>query len=614
MDGENVSPVVGSRNVAPPNEEKREENQQEIEDSTVGCSKEEEEEYYREAEEPQQVPERPNLRQLDSDTETKQQQEFPKKVPQQFLKTLNKDKNYKRKGANKDRAEDAQIATQMPPALPKPEADSHKLSDPTVGQSSPHNLPQKVKQHPETIPTGVKAIPDMTQANNPKKLVDQGALEKIAADAQSYYEQYQKLLNTLKDNVNHLPSEQQANIKKVIEEQQQLQPIVGQKEPNIPNGQQEVLVKLDNVEPIHTRLNPKQMQEAAQKNLDKDELLSSAPHAYKQHPKKVVPLYGKKHHGYKSGIVGNPPTATEKSPTTFVDSKLLDMKTAMDDLKQLPPKQLEQVQAANPTADGEEVACSHEESEEYGILIQPPHHPHSAPYGGGDQDDGYERKGSKDSTLQSKQAAPPQELPKKSIPKPTESKKVLPEPALGEEQPLEDEQVGSKMDWMHEESTKMPTADHLMGKFVPDQHSAVIEHKYDLEKNPHKMYFLGDGVKLPVNMQKHDDGSVHVSVDLKKLCNCKDNNCTSEELEEMEKDPELRLVNERLAADIKKRSPGVEVARFAHKADASDEEGDVKLKIKNYEQSDESVPKKIEIVKKLINWMRDLMADGKMKR
>ncbi|XP_065163372.1 LOW QUALITY PROTEIN: uncharacterized protein [Atheta coriaria] len=73
----------------------------------------------------------------------------------------------------------------------------------------------------------------------------------------------------------------------------------------------------------------------------------------------------------------------------------------------------------------------------------------------------------------------------------------------------------------------MPSHDMThFGKIIP-------EHLHDLhlrdvteQMKKHKMYFIGDGIKLPLHMHRHEDGTFHLSVDLQKLCSkCNSTDC-----------------------------------------------------------------------------------------
>lgn len=44
-------------------------------------------------------------------------------------------------------------------------------------------------------------------------------------------------------------------------------------------------------------------------------------------------------------------------------------------------------------------------------------------------------------------------------------------------------------------------------------------------KNPKDIFFVGDGIKLPLNMVRKDDGALHLAVDLEKLCGCMNDTC-----------------------------------------------------------------------------------------
>lgn len=71
-----------------------------------------------------------------------------------------------------------------------------------------------------------------------------------------------------------------------------------------------------------------------------------------------------------------------------------------------------------------------------------------------------------------------------------------------------------------------------LGRFIPrGKERSLSLHSRDVsEQEKHKnIYFIGDGIKLPLNMKEHRDGSLHLSVDVKSLCNCK--HCTSRKLE-----------------------------------------------------------------------------------
>ncbi|GJQ86428.1 hypothetical protein Trydic_g10335 [Trypoxylus dichotomus] len=71
-----------------------------------------------------------------------------------------------------------------------------------------------------------------------------------------------------------------------------------------------------------------------------------------------------------------------------------------------------------------------------------------------------------------------------------------------------------------------------MGKFVPrDGERRLSLHSRDVseQEKSKDIYFIGDGIKLPLNMEEHNDGSVHLTVDIKSLCNCK--HCRGKQLE-----------------------------------------------------------------------------------
>ncbi|XP_017771361.1 PREDICTED: uncharacterized protein LOC108558842 [Nicrophorus vespilloides] len=68
------------------------------------------------------------------------------------------------------------------------------------------------------------------------------------------------------------------------------------------------------------------------------------------------------------------------------------------------------------------------------------------------------------------------------------------------------------------------------GKIVPAELHDLNIHSRDVSEQMkgHKMYFVGDGIKLPLHMNKHDDGTLHLSVDMHKLCKCNQTNCKNE--------------------------------------------------------------------------------------
>lgn len=71
-----------------------------------------------------------------------------------------------------------------------------------------------------------------------------------------------------------------------------------------------------------------------------------------------------------------------------------------------------------------------------------------------------------------------------------------------------------------------------MGKFIPriaDRPLSLHSRDVSDQEKRKNVYFIGDGIKLPLNMKEHDDGSLHLSVDVKSLCNCK--HCRGKQLE-----------------------------------------------------------------------------------
>lgn len=63
---------------------------------------------------------------------------------------------------------------------------------------------------------------------------------------------------------------------------------------------------------------------------------------------------------------------------------------------------------------------------------------------------------------------------------------------------------------------KLPWSNSL-GKFVPNDDITI--------NNPNDIFFVGNGIKLPLNMVKKDDGALHLAVDLDKLCGCQNATC-----------------------------------------------------------------------------------------
>ncbi|XP_071052431.1 uncharacterized protein [Onthophagus taurus] len=59
-----------------------------------------------------------------------------------------------------------------------------------------------------------------------------------------------------------------------------------------------------------------------------------------------------------------------------------------------------------------------------------------------------------------------------------------------------------------------------LGKLIPRDH--VINRRDIPQQVKHKnMFFVGDGIKLPLTLKEFHDGSLHLSIDVKALCNCK---------------------------------------------------------------------------------------------
>lgn len=82
--------------------------------------------------------------------------------------------------------------------------------------------------------------------------------------------------------------------------------------------------------------------------------------------------------------------------------------------------------------------------------------------------------------------------------------------ALAPPRPDEFPVVGNALEesrWSSSLGTLMPVK--------PDHSSAPV--------SPKDMYFVGTGIKLPLQMIRNDNGTVHLSVDLDKLCSCKNN-------------------------------------------------------------------------------------------
>lgn len=460
----------------------------------------------------------------------------------------------------------------------------------------------------------MEELPQSPKTKNPTQFLYNGRESEDVGVTQSpskpsQTDQLDNMMNILKENVDKLPTKQQSDVKKLLEDL---------------NAQKKVIVQLDNAPPFQTRMTQDEILEASQKEenkqLTEEELLASQPHVYKKHPKKTIhypPHYQQpKGQKYGKGIVGdaqNTPSivdTNEENRPTFVDPKLLNMDSVVQDLKQAPNKLLDAtsklMQALKPAGGSDdqivekqqedEVGCSKESEEIYPLII---HAPYSSNKGhghyGGDYDRSAEGSTDKKAEQQSQQ----------------KSKEVV--------------QSRGKMDWSPESRPQSDQLSHHVGKFVPDQETHVVQNNYDTKNGPNKMYYVGDNVKLPVLMKQHHDGTYHIAVDVHKLCNCKDGNCTGV--------PEHGTVNMHMNPVVVPTSNTIEEKRiqkrstendnddtykkpvqsfknlFNEISNISNEDDDVKYKI-NKDDDKYYVTNRIDLIKKLLSWIKTLVVDG----
>lgn len=492
------------------------------------------------------------------------------------------------------------------------------------------------------------------------------------------YEQYYKLLKIIREHLHELPDAEQTDIKKLIGS-----------EARHTNGKSDVVVRMDNMKPIQTKMTDQEIEEASKKidskPLDDDQMLALVPPLYKRRPK-LLPMrlnsYGNKHgkainnkvvivgdaqkNAEGNPNVGNTPSLIEadsndKKRPTFIDPKLINMDALIQELRETPKGILEKTgslinmlkptkivegennqvvgkeqkdmteteKIAKQNVDGEneeEVGCSKSEEESiYPILIH-----HQLPsYGGGygHKPDYYRESNDNDENIVSAKSDNNDAMPQKLKINDGTNKD-------GISQVTDTSIVGAQMDWKPNElvtESNVPNS-HLFAKFVPDKKTAVIDHKYNIKDKPNNMYYVGDNVKLPVLMKQHKDGSYHVAVDVNKLCNCKDGNCTnvpsSTEHGTIAKDEMVKVkmpfpdpLKQRIDSNIKnnKKRDVEYIDRNINRntlnnreIDISDEDDDIKYKSDNdngYYYMD-PILNRIQLAKKMLSWAKNIVTDG----
>lgn len=77
-----------------------------------------------------------------------------------------------------------------------------------------------------------------------------------------------------------------------------------------------------------------------------------------------------------------------------------------------------------------------------------------------------------------------------------------------------------------EDADKINEAPELKSRNTFDDKEDIIGSQANpLKENDSNVYFVGDGVKLPLKMIPGDEGSIHLSVDIDKICLCKNSTC-----------------------------------------------------------------------------------------
>lgn len=498
------------------------------------------------------------------------------------------------------------------------------------------------------------------------------------------YEEYHKLLKIIKDNIDRLPDDQQTDVKRLIENQPR----------GANDGKSDVIVGLENMKPIHTKMTQQEIEEASKKiepkQLNEDEILAARPFLYSKHPR-LLPTklnaygnkYGKANHN-KVVIVGDPQENIENNPNvgntpaviesdstdgnkrpTFIDPKLINMDSVIQDLREAPNAFLDRtskfinilksnkaekvadnmVAEANDDMTGkekkaeestqggtdDEVGCSKESSEEIMPIFI--HHPVPS-YGGR----GYGHKSDYDRAADETEnesnvglQKTDEDISQQKLD--SDGANVKEDISVKERmmKPSDSGIVASQMDWMPNEPVpeSIPANSQLFGKFIPDKKTSVIDHKYNIKDKPNNMYYVGENVKLPVLMKQHNDGSYHVAVDIDKLCNCKDGNCTGiigHGKDENGENEQIKMplpdpLNQRIASSLKKREitdsayldTGIAENTLNGKTkDVSNEEDDIKYKFncKSGFYDLDPVINRIELAKKMLSWVKNVVTDG----
>lgn len=196
------------------------------------------------------------------------------------------------------------------------------------------------------------------------------------------------------------------------------------------------------------------------------------------------------------------------------------------------------------------------------------------------------------------------------------------------------EMLGSRMDWSSNSNEHQPNINEFqhLGKIIPATGSRFIEHKDNEQDRKHKMFFVGEGVKFPVNMKHQHDGSVHLSFDVDKLCNCKD--CQNDKniaalksrfsnAAQLESSPSNPIavakrspVIPHLPRRIQRESSSAElipVFNDIHENnERSGEDNDLKYRFDNKESSEnkrDHIQRRISLVKDMLSWMKNLVVD-----
>lgn len=96
----------------------------------------------------------------------------------------------------------------------------------------------------------------------------------------------------------------------------------------------------------------------------------------------------------------------------------------------------------------------------------------------------------------------------------------------------ENKPTNKQIDWLFNQRPEHNSSEieHHFGKIVPAREtSAIVSNNFPRGQHPiHKVFFVGDNVKLPLQMEHNSDGSVNLKLDVKKICNCEEK-CVSKE-------------------------------------------------------------------------------------